>query len=140
MGRPRVLDRNVGDQIIDMMGRGYSLTATCGELGIYRQRVYEWAEEDQDLADALKMGKQKRVLKLEADLLSAESGPEVTSRIFALKNAAPEEWRDKVTQEHTGPNEGPIQTEEKGEASARLTTLVTSIAERLGNSGDTAGE
>lgn len=29
-------------------------------------------------------------------MLTAENGPQVTSRIFALKNADPEEWRDKT--------------------------------------------
>jgi hypothetical protein len=33
----------------------------------------------------------------------AATGPMVTARRFALANAAPEEWREKVTQEHTGP-------------------------------------
>jgi hypothetical protein len=40
-------------------------------------------------------------------LLKAEASPIVTSTIFALKNAAGEDWRDK--QEHTGPDGGPIQ-------------------------------
>ncbi len=44
-------------------------------------------------------------------LLSADMGPRVTARIFALKNAAPEEWKDKVQNEHSGPQGGPIPVE-----------------------------
>ena len=43
------------------------------------------------------------------DLLDAPDGPTVTSRIFALKNADPTEWRDRVQQEITGKDGGPIE-------------------------------
>ncbi len=36
-----------------------------------------------------------------------ELGPKITARIFALKNAAPAEWRDRI--EHTGADGGPLQ-------------------------------
>ena len=48
---------------------------------------------------------------LERTLLSADNGPTVTSRIFALKNAAPDEWRDKQETALTGANGGPIQVQ-----------------------------
>ncbi len=38
--------------------------------------------------------------------------PETTAAIFWLKNRKPEEWRDKQVHEHTGPNNGPIQTQQ----------------------------
>ena len=34
-------------------------------------------------------------MRLETTLLEGETGPKVTAHIFALKNAAPEEWREK---------------------------------------------
>lgn len=37
--------------------------------------------------------------------------PDSTAMIFWLKNRKPGEWRDKVEQEHTGPNGGAIQLE-----------------------------
>lgn len=88
---------------------GYSLTAFAGMIGVHRDTLYEWAKVHDEFSDALKRHKAKRVFKLETDLLSAEAtGPYVTARIFALKNADPDEWRDKREYEHTGEGGGPI--------------------------------
>jgi hypothetical protein len=38
--------------------------------------------------------------------------PDTTACIFWLKNRRPEEWRDKQSNELSGPNGGPIQTQE----------------------------
>ena len=87
---------------------------------------------------AVKEGETLRTLKLETDLLSAPDGPTVTSRIFALKNAAPDEWRDKVIQEHTGKDGGPIQTQEVS-ALERITGRIAGIAARSRPDEDTGG-
>jgi hypothetical protein len=38
--------------------------------------------------------------------------PDTTACIFWLKNRRPDEWRDKQSNELSGPNGGPIQTQE----------------------------
>lgn len=101
-GRPTDFKPEMGEQIIGYMKQGYSLTAAAAAVGIHRQRVYDWAEKHPEFADAINLGRGLRTFKLEGDLLSAESGPLVTSRIFALKNACPDEWREKVDHEHGG--------------------------------------
>jgi hypothetical protein len=108
-GRPSEYKPAFADEIINLMAEGLSLTAAAASLGFHRQRAYEWAEKNPELADAIRLGQAKRTLKLERDLLEAPSGPVVTSRIFALKNSAPEEWRDKVETEITGKDGGPLQ-------------------------------
>jgi hypothetical protein len=91
------------------MSTGLSLTAAAADLGFHRQRVYEWAEKHKELADAIKLARGKRVAFLEKQLLdSGMPGPAITARIFALKNADPEEWREKIVQETTGKDGGPI--------------------------------
>lgn len=77
------------------MARGLSLTAFAGVIGVCRDTLNEWQREHPAFSDAVKVAKAKRTLSLETDLLSADSGSVVTSRIFALKNAAPDEWRDR---------------------------------------------
>lgn len=94
-GRPTDYRPHYGEAIIELMTTGLSLTAAAAELGFHRQRVYEWEEAHPEFADAVKLARGKRTLKLERDLLMAPDGPTVTSRIFALKNAAPDEWREK---------------------------------------------
>lgn len=83
------------------MASGLSLAASAAELGIHRQRVYEWMEKNPEFADTVRLAQSKRQLFLERRLLSAEIGPVVTSTIFALKNAGPEDWREKVEQDVT---------------------------------------
>ena len=88
------------------MQAGFSKSATAGSLGVCKATFDNWCKEHQEFLCAVKEGEMLRTLKLETDLLSAPDGPTVTSRIFALKNAAPDEWRDKVDLSHggNGPN------------------------------------
>lgn len=95
-GRPTDFKPKMGEEILQLMASGLSLAASAADLGIHRQRVYEWMERHPDFADTVKLAQAKRQLFLERRLLSADSGPVVTSTIFALKNAGPEDWRDKV--------------------------------------------
>lgn len=94
-GRPSKYDPAFCDQARDSMRAGFSKTATAGSLGICKSTFDNWCAEYPEFLGAVKEGETLRTLKLETDLLSAPDGPTVTSRIFALKNAAPDEWRDK---------------------------------------------
>jgi len=99
-GRPTDFRPEYGDRILELMTQGLSLAASAAEVGIHRQRVYEWMERHPEFADTVKLAQVKRQLFLERRLLSADSGPVVTSTIFALKNAGPEDWRDKQEIDH----------------------------------------
>ena len=112
-GRPTDFKEGYGEVILQLMAEGLSLAAAAAELGIHRQRVYEWVEKHPAFADTINLAKSKRQLFLERRLLSADAGPVVTSTIFALKNAAGEDWRDKQEHEHTGKNGAPIEIEDK---------------------------
>lgn len=101
-GRPTDFTPSMGEEILSLMASGLSLAASAADLGIHRQRVYEWMERHPEFADTVKLAQAKRQLFLERRLLSAEVGPVVTSTIFALKNAGPEDWRDKREVEHSG--------------------------------------
>lgn len=97
----------MGEEILSLMASGLSLAAAAADIGIHRQRVYDWIEKHAEFADTIKLAQAKRQLFLERRLLSAEIGPVVTSTIFALKNAGPEDWREKI--EHAGHDGGPLQ-------------------------------
>ena len=111
IGRPTKYDPAYCDEVISAGEQGLSLTAFAGLIGVARSTINEWIGNFPDFSEAVKRHQAKRTLFLERGLLAAESGPSVTTRIFALKNAAPEEWKDKVQNEHTGADGGPIQTE-----------------------------
>jgi hypothetical protein len=101
-GRPTEFKEAYGEEILSLMASGLSLAAAAAELGIHRQRVYEWVEKHAQFADTIKLAQAKRQLFLERRLLSADAGPVVTSTIFALKNAAADDWREKQEVEHNG--------------------------------------
>lgn len=111
VGRPSKYEERFCGELLEFMGLGFSLTAFAGEIGVARSTINEWMGEHPEFSEAVKIGQAKRTRNLEGTLLQGETGPKVTAHIFALKNADPEGWRDKVDNEHTGPNGGPIQTE-----------------------------
>lgn len=101
-GRPTDYTKTMGEEILTLMASGLSLAAAAAELGIHRQRVYEWVDRHPEFADTVKLAQAKRQLFLERRLLSADVGPVVTSTIFALKNAGAADWREKQELEHSG--------------------------------------
>lgn len=110
-GRPTDFTPEIGEKILSKMTEGLSLAAAAAECDVHRQRVYEWEAKHPEFADTIRLARVKRQSFLERRLLSASDGPVVTSSIFALKNAAGEDWRDVKATEITGANGGPIQSE-----------------------------
>ena len=111
-GRPSSYDPAFCQQVEDFMALGYSKMAAAGSVGVCYNTLKAWMAIHPEFLLAVRRGEAKRTQILENGLLQAETGPQVTSRIFALKNAAPDEWRDRQAVEHSGPNGGPIQTED----------------------------
>lgn len=99
-GRPTDYTPELGERVLELMSQGLSLAAAAAELDVHRQRVYEWEAKYPEFADTIKLARGKRQRFLEKRLLDAKDGPIVTSSIFALKNAAPDDWRDKTEVEH----------------------------------------
>lgn len=107
-GRPTKYIEAYCDQVIEQMGTGLSLTAFAGIIGVARSTINEWMGAHPEFSEAVKIGTAKRVHYLERRLLDGEIGPRVTSHIFALKNADPEEWRDKIDHTLGNPDGSPI--------------------------------
>lgn len=101
VGRPSKYKPVYCNEVIETMATGLSLTAFAGVIGVSRDTVNAWQHEYPEFSDAVKTAKAKRTMTLERQMLAMENGPAVTARIFALKNAAPEEWREKQHIEHS---------------------------------------
>lgn len=101
-GRPTKYEQRFCEEVIETMATGLSLTAFAGDIGVHRGTINEWMQNHPEFSEAVKIGKAKRTGALERGMFSAESGPAVTARIFALKNADPDEWREKKEVEHSG--------------------------------------
>jgi hypothetical protein len=100
-GRPTEYRPEYCQLVIDYMAQGYSLTAFAGHIRQSRETVYRWTQAHSDFSDAVSRARGARVTALEAKLLKSRKGAETTAAIFALKNSAPDEWRDVRHTEHT---------------------------------------
>lgn len=103
-GRPTKYKSEYCDEVVKFCSTGLSLTAFAGSILVARSTINEWMEQHPEFSEAVKVAKAVRTGALEEQMFSATEGPKVTARIFALKNADPDEWRDKVQQEISGPN------------------------------------
>lgn len=88
--------------LIKKMGQGFSYTAFAGSIRVAVETCYGWEKVHPEFLKAKKQAFAARVAKLEHDLLETTNKAVVTSRIFALKNAGPHEWRDRHEVEHSG--------------------------------------
>lgn len=91
----------VCDLIVDLMSQGFSITAACGEIGLSRDTVYQWANAHEALAYALKHGQAKRVLYLERSLHAAAAegnAAGVRAAESALRGADPI-WNPHIRQQ-----------------------------------------
>ena len=101
-GRPSKFKPAYCDEVIGAGEEGLSLTAFAGMIGVARSTINEWMKNFPEFKSATEIHQAKRTLYLERTLLSSEQGPKVTSRIFALKNADPENWKDQQDHKHSG--------------------------------------
>ena len=132
IGRPSTYTPQLGDNILQLMASGRTLTEACDELGLYRSTVYAWAEKNPSFATTLARAKlalaehaatQAHLVPkslYESGLRGEElSGPMVAAaRLYtdSLKWYAerlnPRDYAQQSKQsiELTGKNGGPIQT------------------------------
>ncbi len=101
-GRPAKYSVAYCGEVISAGQEGLSLTAFAGMIGVCRDTISEWVKVHPEFSASVKIHQAKRTEYLERTLLSSDVGPRVTARIFALKNACPEEWKDKVETEQSG--------------------------------------
>ncbi len=98
------------------MGRGFSLTAFAGSIGVCGETVRQWQHDHPQFSAAVKRARCARLQFLESRLFNAESAPQVTSSIFALKCTDREEWGDVQRTELTGKNGGPVEIDNLSDA------------------------
>jgi hypothetical protein len=99
-GRPTLYRPEYCEMVIQRMSEGVSLTAFAGTIGVSKNAVYEWIRAHAAFGDAVSCARAARTLWLERKLLRSRTGAETAAAIFALRNAAPDEWRNVKHQEH----------------------------------------
>ena len=102
-GRPSAYKPEYCDTIVKVMSDGYSVTGFAGIIGVSRQTIYNWADEHTEFFDALKTAQAAAGVWWEDQLRNIVQGGEgnATAAIFALKNRAADDWRDKREVDNT---------------------------------------
>lgn len=115
-GRPTDYKEAYCDEAIAHLGEGFTLASFAGIVGADRQTVYNWAEAHPEFFDAIKKGRAKGQHVWEKRLSKqAEDGAGNTAAIiFAMKNLYQDDWSDRIINEMTGKDGGPIETKDVG--------------------------
>ena len=95
IGRPSSYRPEYCEAVVTAMKtEGISLSAFAAIINADTTTVYDWIRAHSDFALAVKRARAQRLLFLERKLLK-ENNKDAIASIFALKNAAPDEWQDR---------------------------------------------
>jgi hypothetical protein len=89
--------------VIDALAEGYSLTAFAGMILVSRGTINDWMKAHSEFSSAVNRALPSRQKWWEYRLMTATRGGQVAAAIFALKNVAPDDWREvrSVKVEHS---------------------------------------
>jgi hypothetical protein len=151
-GRPSGYRPQFAAQAKTLCESGATDLELADQLGISLSTLKNWKGAHPDFLAALKPAKDVADERVERSLFHKANGytfdaeevfqhqgkivratvrkhvpPDTTACIFWLKNRRPDLWRDRSSLEHSGPNGGPIQTEDVND-SDRAKALVAFMA------------
>lgn len=151
MGRPSKFKPEFVQQAEKLCKLGATDLELADFFEVSRETIWRWSQAHDDFCNALKAGKAEADERVERSLYAKAIGythdavkifnadgtplivpyrehvaPDTTAAIFWLKNRKPAEWRDRIQQEHTGENGGPIRVQAGAldEIEGRLVRLV----------------
>jgi len=106
VGRPTKYDPSYCELVLEEMGKGFSLTAFAGILGVSRATIDLWMKANPEFMEAVSRGKAMRLVHWErAAMKVAERGGgpgTATVIVFGLKNMGGDDWSDKTHTEISG--------------------------------------
>lgn len=134
MGRPTLFKPEFVEQAQKLCKLGATDREIADFFKVDVATIYRWKHSHPDFCDALKLGKDACDDRVAKSLYHRATGysfdsekihvtkdgdvvrvptiehcpPDPTSMIFWLKNRQRDKWSDRVTQEHTGPDGGPV--------------------------------
>ena len=107
------------DRICEMIIAGESMTAIAAQVGVHISTLIEWSEEDPQRSARMRESRRhsgrvwderaESVIIQAGDKFELDKAKELAHHYrWRAKAIAPREYGDKVTQEHTGADGGPI--------------------------------
>ena len=108
-GQPTKYRPEYCELLVGHMAEGLSFESFAGLLGVCKQTIYNWLDENPSFLDAKNKGfEANRLFYERIGVQQAKTGVgSATTLIFNLKNRFPSEWRDRREDEGTK-IEGPV--------------------------------
>lgn len=151
-GRPTKYSPEFAKQAANLCKLGATDADLAEFFSVSTVTINAWKAKHEEFLNSLKAGKDEADARVERSLYEKAVGytydavkifmpagakepvyaeyrehvpPSDTAAIFWLKNRRSDEWREKVTNEHTGPGGGPIKVERtEAEVDARIAELL----------------
>ncbi len=119
-GRPSDFTQETADTICRRIAEGESLRRICADDGMpSKSIVFEWLMSKHDFSDQYARARTQQAETYADDIVDiADNEPDsqkarvrIDARKWHSSKLAPKKYGEKVTQEHSGPDGGPIKTE-----------------------------
>ena len=134
-GRPTDYKPEYAEQAIKLCELGATDNDLADFFEVDTRTINRWKHSQPEFSQSLKTGKEaadervarslyhkavgytfdsEKVFQFQGEIVRADTRehvpPDTTAGIFWLKNRRPAEWRDRIVNEHTGKDGGPIET------------------------------
>lgn len=107
-------DQSLCEKVIETMSQGKSLARVASDLGVARSTIYEWAQNHEEFADAIELGRDMALAHWEdmAYEVAKEGKGNAAVLNFQMKNRFRRDYQDSTSMTLSG-GDDPIKTENK---------------------------
>ena len=115
-GRPTEYKPEYCEAIIELMRDGRSIYEVAAELGVAKKTLYNWADAHEEFLHAKRLGEELSQAWWERqgreNLINRYQSDSLNASLWYMNMKNRFGWRDKIEQETTGKDGGPIQHED----------------------------
>jgi transposase-like protein len=99
-------------EFLALREQGYSVRASAGAMRVHHSTIYEWCKQHPEFKEAFDLSDDVNAYTWERTLIEATTAEQVRKAVFALPKLHQDQWRERQSHELTGPDGGPIQTQD----------------------------
>ena len=113
-GRPKIeITKELCKKAEGLAAQGLTMNQIASVLGMGERTLYEKVKEYSHFSQAISNGKSKGIAQITNALFKKAKEGDVAAQKYYLNNRDNSNWKDRIEQktEHTGPDGGPIQTQ-----------------------------
>jgi hypothetical protein len=129
MARPSKYNPKIGDKLCEMIAEGNSASKACKSAGVAMRTFYGWARENEEFSAQLMRAREDQADTFADQMCDIADDEEdvqraklkIDARKWVAARMKPKSWGDKVHQEISGPDGGPIEiSDAKAKLAAKL--------------------